>query len=146
MLPAVRRNLPSPWDEPFDTLRRDFARWLTGWPQDQAIETSLTGAYPTDITEDDENVYVNAELPGFTKNEIEVSLDDGVLSIAAERRPEDIKGRTHLRERTYTKVQRRFTLPSAVDDSHVQATFENGVLHLKMKKSESKKPHRIQLS
>ena len=120
--------------------------WLAGWPRAQDLETSLTGAYPADITEDDEKVYVNAELPGFTKDEIDVSLDDGVLSISAERTPEEFEGTEHLRERTYTRVQRRFRLPSAVDDKKVQAKFENGVLHLEMKKHESQKPKRIELS
>jgi len=145
MLPALRRRTaPTVWEEPFEDLRRDMERFFGGWPSLLAAE-DLTGAYPVDIREDDDKVYVDAELPGFKKDEIDVSLENGLLRIAAERKPEETKGKQHLQERRYTRVLRRFTMPCDVDQSDVKAKFDNGVLHLEMKKTGEAKQRRIKI-
>jgi HSP20 family protein len=101
---------------------------------------NLTGVYPVDIREDDDNVYVEAELPGFNKDEIDLNLEGGVLNISAERKQEEPKGTSHLQERRFTKVQRSFTLPSSVDENNASAEFDNGVLKLSIpKKAESRR-------
>lgn len=146
MLPALRRNVPAPWREPFEPLEREIAHWFSDWPELSAASSSLVGAYPVDIREDDDRIYVDAEMPGFAKDDIDVTLDDGTLSISAERRVEEKEGKEHLRERRYTKVQRRFTLPTTVDESSVDAKLEDGVLHLEMKKSGEPKGRRIKVA
>lgn len=103
----------------------------------------ITAAYPVDIHEDDQAIYVDAELPGFGKDEIEVNLEKGVLRITAERKKQPEKGQAHLTERRYTRVARAFTLPTGVDDNKVDATLKDGVLHLKLDKREEVKPRRI---
>jgi HSP20 family protein len=124
---------------PFDLLREDAWPGLTPWPDD-ASGQPLTGVYPVDVREDDEHLYVEAELPGFQKNEIDVNLEGGVLSISAERTPEEFTGTRHLDERRYTRVQRSFALPTSVDDSDVDAKFEDGLLKLTLdKKPESRR-------
>jgi HSP20 family protein len=82
-------------------------------------------------------------MPGFRKEEIDVSLDNGTLEITAERKPEEFKGTTHLSERRYSRVQRRFSLPHAVDESNIEAKFQDGVLHVEMKKTEAAKGRKI---
>lgn len=104
---------------------------------------TTTGAYPVDIHEDDEAVYVEAELPGFQKNEVDVSVEKGVLRITAERKTEEIKGKPQLSERRYTHVARAFTLSPDVDEDKVEAKLDHGVLSLKFSKRHEVKPRRI---
>lgn len=143
MLPVLRRNVPSVWEDPFTPLRNDLDRLFTRWPELGASEPVTLGAYPMDVREDDDNVYVDAEMPGFKKDDIDVRLDDGTLTITAERTPEEFEGTSHLRERRYSRVQRRFALPAQVDESQIDANFQDGVLHLEMKKAGEPKGHRI---
>lgn len=102
----------------------------------------------TDISESDGEYRISAELPGIKKDDIQVSLHDGVLSIEAESKSEhEEKGDKQLRtERRYGKFVRRFTLDSNLDESSVQANFEDGVLKLTIKKvpeQEAPKPKSI---
>ena len=105
----------------------------------------------TDISESDTAYNISAELPGIKKEDINVSLHDGVLSIEAESKSEhEEKGDKQIRtERRYGKFVRRFTLGNNVSESDVQARFENGVLKLtipKMKEPASPTPRTIQVS
>ncbi len=144
MLPAirVRRNLPSLWDNPLDLLRQ-FERGLGDWDE------NAMGAYPVDIREDENALYVEAEVPGFTKDQIDVSVENGVLTITAQRNADekkDKKGELHLHERRFTRVSRSFSLPNTVDANKVNARLENGVLHLTLTKREEVKPRKITVS
>lgn len=141
MLPALRRprgTTPAPMERFFD---RFFSPW---WPE-AAGEEELTAAYPVDIREEDGKVVVDAEMPGFNRDEIDVSIENDVLRIRAERKPEEPKGTSHLRERRYTRVERAFTLPTSVDETTVDAKLEGGVLHLELPESEESKPKRIEV-
>lgn len=143
MLPTLlrRRREPASYTSPAEWMERYFRPW---WPETFA-EGELTGAYPVDIREEDSKLIVDAEMPGFKNNEIDVSIDNGVLNITAERKPEEHAGATHLSERRYTRVQRSFTLPTAVDESKVEAKLEEGVLHLELPETEESKPKQIQI-
>lgn len=141
MLPALRVRRTG-WDSPFDLLRA-FDRELANW------DDNVMGAYPVDIREDDNAVYVEAELPGFAKEQIDVSIENGVLTITAQRdakTKQDEKGQTHLHERRFTQVSRSFTLPNTVDAGKVDAKLDNGVLHLKLTKRDEVKPRKITVS
>ena len=142
MLPTVRsrRTLPNwGWEWP----DREFDRMLSQWFGDQ---DGLTATYPVDIREDENNVYVDAELPGFSKDDVDISVEQGVLHITAERKEEEKpEGEHHLRERRYRRFQRSFTLPSTVDEAKADAKLDNGVLHLSLPKSEEVKPRRISI-
>jgi HSP20 family protein len=143
MLPvSVRRG--ERWLEPtwFD---RELGRMFRRFWGEELPSGDLTGAYPVDIEEDDEAVTVEAELPGFKPEEVDVSLDDGRLNITAERKPEEKKGKTHLSERRFVRVERSFTLPTAVDQEKAEAKLEGGVLHLRLPKAEESKPRRVPL-
>jgi len=140
MLPVIlRRGLQTP----LDALHDDFDRMLQRWWGDGGTET--LGAYPVDITEDDDHVYVQAELPGFTKEQIEVTMENGVLSLQAQRETPEPKGQQHLRERRFTRVARSFTLPNTVDESKVECKLDNGVLNIKLNKREEVNPRRIEV-
>lgn len=140
MLPVMlRRGLPTA----LDALHEDFDRLLSRWWGDAGTEA--LGAYPVDISEDDDHVYVQAELPGFTKDQIDVTIENGVLSIQAQRQTPETKGQQHLRERRFTRVARSFTLPNTVDETKVDCKLENGVLNIKLNKREEVKPRRIEI-
>lgn len=148
MLPMTRRSdVRNVWGDPFESLHREFDRALNRWAGDGETQPgALTAAYPVDIHEDENNIYVEAEMPGFRKDEIHVTLENGVLTIEAERKPRDEgEGSRHLNERRYTRVARSFTLPNTVDEGDVDAKLEDGILHLTLTKREEVKPRKIEV-
>ncbi len=142
MLPAPAQLVRSLFDDPTELLRREFGRYLTN----PATDGDWIGKYPADVREDDDAFHVEAELPGFVRDEIDVSLEDGTLTITAQRKSEEKQGETHLHERRYTKVARSFRLPTPVDDTKVEAKLDHGVLHLTLPKRDEVKPRRIKVS
>ena len=138
------RQTPVSWPGTLQLFRRDlddvFRRF---WPENQPESTN----FPVDVHEGDESFHVEAELPGYTKDQVHVELEDGMLSISAEKTEEDEnekeKGKYHLRERCYSQVSRRFTLPSGIDSTKVEAKMEDGVLYLSIPKAEQAQARRI---
>ncbi|MFE8070436.1 Hsp20/alpha crystallin family protein [Marinobacteraceae bacterium S3BR75-40.1] len=98
-----------------------------------------------DISEDKEAFYIHAELPGVKKDDIKVNVQDGVLTLQGERRDErDVEEeKRHRIERFYGSFARSFTLPENVDEEGVEAQYKDGVLNLKLKKTEKSKPRSI---
>lgn len=146
MLPVRFHATARPiWLNPAGGLWSELDRFFDRWAG-ESDSTGLPGTFPVDIREDSETVTIEADLPGFIKDNIEVNVEDGVLTISAQRedqRPED--GQTHLAERRHTQVARRFTVPKSVDESKVQAKLANGVLHLTLHKREEVKPRKIEV-
>ena len=141
MLPmTVRRR----YDSDLDTFHNEFDQLFSRVFGDDPSRTA-TAAYPVDINEDENNIYVEAEMPGFRKDDISVTVEKGILTIEAERKPAEPKGERHLAERRFTRVVRRFTLPDLVDENKVDAHLEDGVLHLAFTKREEAKPRRIEV-
>jgi HSP20 family protein len=103
---------------------------------------------PVDIQETGDAYLFHAELPGLSKDDIQITLENNVLRVNGERKMEkDVKKDTYHRvERTYGTFTRTFTLPTQVDADKVQASFENGVLTISVPKAEQAKPHRISIS
>ena len=100
------------------------------------------------VSETDKEIRITAELPGVTEQDIEVSLDDDVLTIRGEKKFErkDDKENFHFVERSYGTFQRSLRLPYAVDSEQVQASFENGVLTLTVPKTgRQERSRRIQV-
>jgi HSP20 family protein len=98
-----------------------------------------------DIKETEEALMFSAELPGMTKDDIEITLENNVLTIAGERKFEkEAKGETfHRVERTFGSFSRSFTLPTGVRTDKVDANFANGILHIHLPKQEESKPKKI---
>lgn len=140
----MMQNIQKVWDTPFDLLR-DVDRALNG--RFNLDNDDLTAKYPVDIHEDAEGLTVSAELPGFSKDQVDISIDNGVLTIAAQREQSELKqGETpHLRERRYTRVHRQFTLPTSVDTNNVDATLSEGILTLRLVKKEEVRPRKIEV-
>lgn len=138
---AERRGFP--WlDEDFDNIFEGFFRPLRAW--EQAPSGALVPAI--DVSEDDEQYLVRAELPGVKKDDINISLEDGVLHISAETKSEQEEkkgGRVIRQERHYGKYVRSLRLVNTVDEQKVKAKYKDGVLELVLPKSESVKPKQI---
>lgn len=101
-----------------------------------------------DIEENDDSYMILADLPGMTKKDIEVRLENGVLSISGEKRVDKETGkgtRQHRTERFRGSFSRRFTLPSAVDADRVNADYKDGVLSLTIPKVEEEKRKSIDI-
>ena len=98
-----------------------------------------------DITEDDKEYLIKAELPEVKKSEVKVRVDDGVLYISGPRNFEkEEKGkRYHRIERAYGSFTRSFALPDDVDPEHVNAEFRDGVLNVRVAKSPNARPKSI---
>lgn len=106
---------------------------------------SYLAPYAVDVREDSDHIYVEAELPGFKKDEVDITLENQTLTIAAERRDqkEEKKGDHLLRERRYNRFLRSFTLPPTVDEQTVNAKLSDGVLTITLNKREETKPRKI---
>ncbi len=101
-----------------------------------------------DIKEDDNNYLIRADVPGVDKKDIEVRLENGVLSISGEKKTEKESGKGtkhHRTERYYGSFSRRFTLPTSVKSDKVDASYKNGVLSLTIPKVEKAKPKAIEI-
>ncbi len=94
-----------------------------------------------DISEDEKNIFINAEIPGVKKDEIKISLQDNILTISGEKKSEteEKKDKNFYRsERIFGSFTRSFTLPDEINPDKVEAKFEDGILKVKIEKSESK--------
>jgi len=98
-----------------------------------------------DIEESNGNLVVNAEIPGMTKEDIKVSVQDDVLTISGERKRENEKKDKmfHRIERCYGEFHRMIRLPATVDADKVKAAYKDGVLQVILPKPESLKPKNI---
>ncbi|MFT5369711.1 MAG: HSP20 family protein [Candidatus Latescibacterota bacterium] len=101
-----------------------------------------------DIAENDQAFVLQAELPGMKREEINVSLEDGVLTVAGERKSEDEKeGKNYVhRERTYGSFKRSFRLGKEVQAATISAAYTEGVLTVTLPKAEEVKPRQIEVA
>ena len=100
---------------------------------------------PLDVIEEDGQYIVKASMPGVNPEEVEITLTENVLTIKGEtkRESESSESNYHVRERHYGSFMRHVTLPATVNADEVEASFENGVLSLRVPKTEAAKPKKI---
>lgn len=105
------------------------------------------GTLAVDVSEDDKHVFVRASLPGFKKENVQVEVHDGVLSIKAEQseEKEETSERFYRRERRFGSMNRRIALPSTVVEGETKAELKDGVLTLRLPKSVKEQPRKIQI-
>ena len=101
-----------------------------------------------DLVEDGEHFVLRADLPGMGEDDVNVEVDGGVLSISGERKHErsSSNGGYYRLERATGTFRRTLTLPADVDADAITATFEKGVLELRIPKPAQPEPHRVQIS
>ena len=100
-----------------------------------------------DIYENKDNIVLEAELPGMKSEDVNISIENNILTISGERKFEkkDDSDNFHRVERGYGSFTRSFTLPPTVSSENATAEFENGILHLTLAKREEAKPRRIEI-
>ena len=123
-----------------EELARDFwGSWQPGF-------FGTTMVPYTDVYEEKDQLVVKTELPGITEKDLEVTLGGDVLTIKAEKKEAATEDATHhTRERYYGQYVRSMSLPAHVDGDKISATFDNGVLELRIPKAEEVKPRRIEV-
>jgi HSP20 family protein len=134
-------------EEMSDRLNRMFAR--PALSRSNGKETLIIADWTpsVDISETEGEYQITAEIPDVKKEDVKVTLEDGVLTIQGERRQEkEEKGKKYHRiERSYGTFVRSFTLPDLIDDEKVKAEFKDGILSLSLPKSEKAKPKAIEV-
>jgi HSP20 family protein len=143
----IVRHSPGPqtiWDvfNDFDGFFNDF------WPTRRIAETSNGAALipAVDVSETEHEYLVKAELPGVKKEDLDVTIQDGVLTLHAESKYEDEEkkdGRVIRQERRYGRFVRSMRLGNGVDPSKVQAEYKDGILNLRLPKLEEVKPKKV---
>lgn len=117
-------------------------------PYTQRTEDSF-GAWapPVDILERQDHLVIRAEVPGVHKEDMDVRIENGVLTLHGERKEEkDVKEENaHLMERVYGSFTRSFSLPTTVDATKVTATYKDGVLEVTVPKVETAKPKKVEI-
>jgi HSP20 family protein len=140
MLPSLDRwaNLRNDLDT---LLQLPF--WSTPGRQPQLF----SGWTPAlDLYQNNDNIVAVVELPGMRKEDIEISLQDGVLTISGERKDEKVAEGVARTERFVGKFRRSVTLPTRVDVNKVSATYKDGILTVTLPKAEDAKPKQIQIN
>src|ERR1700730_18058689 len=142
------------------TAWRSFNRWshlrddlntlfeLPSWSNFGRQGQLFSGWSPAlDLYQSNDNVIAVVELPGMRKEDIEISLHEGVLTISGERKQQTGEGEKAERTERYVgKFRRSISLPVRVDMSKVNATYKDGVLTVTLPKAEEAKPRQIQVN
>ena len=130
---------------PFRELQREIDRLFDEFFRSERRERSMYFVPDLDIYEDEDNFYVEVEIPGMSKDEVKVKVEDNVLVISGEKKQEkETKKRNyHVVERCYGSFQRALNLPDYLDVDKIKASYSKGVLKIEIPKKESSKPRVI---
>jgi len=117
-------------------------------PYDPRTEDSFgTWAPPVDIFEKHDHLIIRAEIPGVQKEDVDVRIENGVLTLHGERKQEAevTEENAYRMERIYGTFTRTFSLPTTVDAAKVTATYKDGVLEVTIPKVETAKPKKVEI-
>ena len=130
-----------------DRMNRLFRDSFGQEGREEALTTS-TFAPPVDVYEDEHNIVLKVEVPGIEEKDIDVRIENNMLSIHGERKFEKEEKEENYRrvERSYGSFVRSFTLPNTVDAEQVSADYDKGVLKIKLSKKAEAKPKQIKVN
>lgn len=135
--------------EPMRDIEDMFDRYAKAMYSDRTHELVQSGDWTprVDISETDKAFTIKAEIPDVHKDDVKVSVENGVLSIKGERKHEKEESGTkfHRVECYYGSFMRSFTLPSNVDSTKIKATFKDGMLDLQIPKTTEVKPKAVEI-
>lgn len=115
---------------------------------EQFFEDSYEPNFPAlEIKEDEHNYYIEAETPGLMKKDIEVVIEDGIITLKGEKKTDSEKkeGKVHRSERYYGSFSRSFILPEHVNTEGIRAHYGEGILKITLPKSEDTKPKQVDI-
>ncbi len=143
----TRWNPVREFDDLMNRYNRMFGSNWAGEREGKDLFSRSDWAPAVDIKETAEAFTIDAELPGMSKDDVKVTVHDGVLTIEGERKHEEesTDKKQHRIERFYGSFMRRFTLPENVDENSVKASFKDGLLTLTLLKAEPKEPKAIEV-
>lgn len=129
------------------SLQNDMARMMDTFLGTRGGNGGSTWLPAVDVTETEENLVLSFDLPGLKEDEINIELEDNVLTVSGQReRKDERKGDNYYRrERRFGQFSRAVTLPAGVREGDITATYENGVLEVHVPKPEEYKPKKIQI-
>lgn len=145
MLPTRNSNA---WVSPFErlyALQRELDRAFG------ETETMQSGSFipPMDVVETTDEILCHLEVPGISRDDLEIRSEGNVLIISGEKKAQkdygEKEGGFRSVERRYGRFERSFALPRSVDAGRVRATYDNGVLTIVLPKAEESKPRKIQI-
>lgn len=138
----------NPFQE-FENLLSRYNKSASGSDTQLSNDLSFADWAPScDIEEEEDRYVIKADLPGVDKKDIDVKLENGIISIRGEKQTEKETGKgtkRHRTERFHGTFARSFTLPDAVKDERVEANYKDGVLSLVIPKTEEAKPKSIDI-
>jgi HSP20 family protein len=122
----------SEFDRLFNAVFNDVPQWNARQPL-------------VDVVETEDGYVLEAELPGMSEKNVDVSVEDNLLTVTARQEEQDDERRYLIRERTGGEYRRSFVLPKDADRSKIEARFKNGMLILEVKKLPEAKPRQIKI-
>lgn len=138
------------WD-PFRDLiaLEDRMNRLLGGPASPLTASDALGSWvpPVDIFEDNDRVVLRAEIPGVGKEDIDIKVENGTITLRGEKKQEKEigEGSAYRVERFYGSFSRSFVLPTSIDAAAIKATYRDGILELILPKAETSKPRKISI-
>jgi len=152
LVPYRDRNaLSRPETNMFGSLQREIDRLFDDFTRTLGTHGSQgSNLVPSiDVTENEKEIEISVEMPGLERKDVEISLEDDLLTIRGEKKLEaeqkDDKKNVHLAERSYGIFYRVLQLPAGVDPSSIKATMSNGVLKLTVPKPAKAQPQKIEV-
>ena len=138
--------------EPFrdvdDVFDRFFAETMRRWPRSTEARAALDWAPPADVSETDAEYLIKADLPEVRKEDVSITVQDGVLTLSGERKQEKRvdNEKMHRVERVYGSFARRFALPENADEQGISAESRDGVILIRIPKVKVVQPQPRQIT
>jgi HSP20 family protein len=134
----MREFTPGAWSGPFDNLVDQFFGPATA----RGIQAYYV---PASVWEDNDSYHVEMDVPGVTRESVDLTYEKGTLRITTERSAPEEQRSGLVDERRYGKVTRTVTLPESIDPDSISAELANGVLHVVVSKKPEAQPKRIEI-
>lgn len=130
-----------------DEIDQLFTEFFGGYPLGNGSETRSSGFPPFNVWEDENRFVIEAEMPGMGMDDVEVTLQDNVLTLSGERKDWKPEGATeHRRERFIGSFRRTLNLPVDVDPDGVKAELRDGILSVELPKAKEARPRKIEVA
>jgi HSP20 family protein len=141
------RGAVTPFERLWD-VRREMDRLFEGY-ETGAQNGDTLWVPPMDVVETGEEILCHVEVPGMSRNDIDIRIEGNIVTIAGEKKFErnpagKSEGFSHF-ERRYGRFERSFTIPQTVESDRVKARYDNGVLTVVLPKAERSKPRRVEV-